>query len=93
MLGKIKSILQRSGGATLDQLVFELGESRSSIAAALAILVERRRVSRVINVESGATCGSACTSCPLTDACSLHDEEQPGVEMFVWKEREREVVG
>jgi len=92
MFSEIKTVLQGRDGATLDQLVFELGAPRDSVAAAVSILVERGRVSRVINLESGATCNSGCKSCPLAGACSLLHEEQPGVEMFVWTRREREVV-
>lgn len=92
MFSEIKRILRGREGASLDQLAFELGRPRDSVAAAVALLVERGRVRRVIDSATGATCNSACKSCPIAGACSLMHAERPGVEVFVWLQKEREVA-
>ena len=86
VLQDVKRTLQTHRRMTLSQLSAEIGSERSAVAGALQFFVDRGNVYREFESGAGVTCGTACRSCPLGDACLSGTSKLNGREVFVWDE-------
>ncbi|HKK47790.1 MAG TPA: FeoC-like transcriptional regulator [Alkalispirochaeta sp.] len=88
IVAEVKREMQTRRRATISQLAAELGESPGRIADAMRLHVERGRVSRELLMPDAGCDVTGCAHCPLVGACTVHETQNAGVEVFVWNKAE-----